>query len=257
MKNSKKKSFILYADQEKHISMMTDVQAGQLLKAIYSYAADKTPPVLTDPFVVMAFSFISEQMDRDAQKYEDICEKRRAIGKKGGAPVGNSNASKTTNWLKKQPKQPDNDTETENDTDTVNATDTVTVTVNDNATVIDNEYDTDTVSPGMGDNNACAHSHPQKPELFVPPDINEINAYCTETGKPIDAQAFINYYQSIGWKVGRNPMIDWKAAVRQWRRRDEENGKIFSPSPLPLRKTSYDLEMIEQSSLDLYRDLSG
>ena len=66
-----------------------------------------------------------------------------------------------------------------------------------------------------------------KRDRFVPPTLDDVRAYYKETGKPIDAEAFIDYYSANGWKTGKNPMKDWKAAVRQWRRRDEENGKVY------------------------------
>lgn len=55
---------------------------------------------------------------------------------------------------------------------------------------------------------------------FVPPTLDDVTAYCTERGNGIDPQRFIDYYQSNGWKVGKNPMKDWKAAVRNWETRD-------------------------------------
>lgn len=53
---------------------------------------------------------------------------------------------------------------------------------------------------------------------FTPPTLEEVQAYCTERNNHIDAQRFIDYYTSNGWKVGKNPMKDWKAAVRNWER---------------------------------------
>ena len=37
----------------------------------------------------------------------------------------------------------------------------------------------------------------------------------TEQGKT-EAQKFFNYYESNGWKVGKNPMKNWKAAANNW-----------------------------------------
>ena len=86
---------------------------------------------------------------------------------------------------------------------------------------------------------------------FVPPTAEEVTAYCQETEKPIDVEAFINYYTSNGWKVGRNDMKDWKATVRQWRRRDEENGKVYQPKEKP----SYDLQDYNEMTMAMYKDL--
>lgn len=59
---------------------------------------------------------------------------------------------------------------------------------------------------------------------FRAPSYDEVKTYCNERQNNIDAQAFIDYYTSNGWKVGKNPMKDWKAAVRTWER-NERNGK--------------------------------
>ena len=53
---------------------------------------------------------------------------------------------------------------------------------------------------------------------FVPPTLQDVQAYCMERNNNVDAQRFIDYYTSNGWKVGKNPMKDWKAAVRNWER---------------------------------------
>lgn len=53
---------------------------------------------------------------------------------------------------------------------------------------------------------------------FSPPTLQEVRAYCLERKNNVDAERFIDYYTSNGWKVGKNPMKDWKAAVRTWER---------------------------------------
>ena len=63
---------------------------------------------------------------------------------------------------------------------------------------------------------------------FFPPTVDEVSAYCTEKGYALDADRFVDYYTSNGWKVGKNPMKDWKAAVRSWSRKEQPNGKAES-----------------------------
>jgi hypothetical protein len=57
---------------------------------------------------------------------------------------------------------------------------------------------------------------------FVKPTVAEVRAYAEEIHAKIDPQAFVDYYESNGWKVGRNPMRDWKATVRTWNSRQPE-----------------------------------
>lgn len=51
---------------------------------------------------------------------------------------------------------------------------------------------------------------------FVVPTVDDVSDYCQERNNGIDPEAFINYYESKGWMIGKSPMKDWKAAVRTW-----------------------------------------
>lgn len=64
----------------------------------------------------------------------------------------------------------------------------------------------------------------EKEKRFTPPTRDDVINYCAEKGFEIDADRFIDYYAANGWKVGRNPMKSWKAAVNNWHRRDLEQG---------------------------------
>ena len=60
---------------------------------------------------------------------------------------------------------------------------------------------------------------------FTPPTVDEVAAYCRERGNAVDAQRFVDFYASKGWKVGSSGMKDWRAAVRNWERQDNtKNG---------------------------------
>ena len=57
---------------------------------------------------------------------------------------------------------------------------------------------------------------------FIPPTIEEVETYCKERNNGVDARAFVDYYTSVNWMIGKSKMKDWKAAVRTWERRDKE-----------------------------------
>nr|DAJ68716.1 MAG TPA: DnaD like replication protein [Caudoviricetes sp.] len=57
-----------------------------------------------------------------------------------------------------------------------------------------------------------------KRKRFEKPTLSEIEQYCIERNNNINAEQFFDYYESNGWKVGKNSMKDWKAAVRTWER---------------------------------------
>ena len=60
---------------------------------------------------------------------------------------------------------------------------------------------------------------------FNKPSIEEIAAYCEERKNNVNAEMFYDFYESKNWYVGKNKMIDWKASVRTWEKRNEENKK--------------------------------
>ena len=59
---------------------------------------------------------------------------------------------------------------------------------------------------------------------FTPPTTEDVKAYCMERGNHVDAQRFVDHYTANGWKVGKNSMKDWKAAVRTWERQEQPKG---------------------------------
>ena len=64
-------------------------------------------------------------------------------------------------------------------------------------------------------------SAPKKSATFKPPTEEEVRAYCQERNNNINPESFVDFYQSKVWKVGSNPMKDWKATVRGWISRDK------------------------------------
>ena len=57
---------------------------------------------------------------------------------------------------------------------------------------------------------------------FTPPTLDELQSYISENLFTVDAQLFLDYYESNGWMVGKTHMKDWKATVRNWERRNQE-----------------------------------
>ena len=64
--------------------------------------------------------------------------------------------------------------------------------------------------------HSSAKSTTTKRKRFEKPTLSEIKEYCIERNNNVDAQHFYDHYESNGWKVGKNSMKDWKAAVRTW-----------------------------------------
>lgn len=60
---------------------------------------------------------------------------------------------------------------------------------------------------------------------FIPPTVEEVQAYCNERKNGIDASEFIDFYVSKGWMIGKNKMKDWKASVRTWERNNSKKSE--------------------------------
>lgn len=69
-----------------------------------------------------------------------------------------------------------------------------------------------------------------KSSRFVPPSVDEVRAYCQERNNLVDPEKFVDYYTARGWKIGKNAMKDWRAAVRTWERNNYSTNQNASPA---------------------------
>ena len=76
------------------------------------------------------------------------------------------------------------------------------------------------------------------------PSIDEIKSYCLERKNKVNPENFFNYYESNGWRVGKNPMKDWRAAVRTWEKNNfntgVNDGKVQGFSTNSYRRNNHD-----------------
>lgn len=115
-----KKGFVLYADQIGLFELLSDEEAGVLIKHIFNYVNDKNP-VLDNKIIELAFIPIKQQLKRDLIKWTEFREKQSVNGKLGGRPKKPKPLNENPSLLKNTQKSL-----------TVNVNDNVNVTVNDN-----------------------------------------------------------------------------------------------------------------------------
>ena len=92
-----------------------------------------------------------------------------------------------------------------------------------------------------GDSSPALPQVSKKSKRFVKPTLEDVQAYCQERQNNVDPESFIDFYESKGWKVGNQPMKDWKAAVRTWERRDN-NRQRYKTRDERLRENDRELE---------------
>ena len=79
-----------------------------------------------------------------------------------------------------------------------------------------------------------------KKNIFIPPSVEEVRAYCLERKNGIDPDTFVNFYSSKGWMIGKNKMKDWKSAIRTWERSRKDEDKKDKPKFGDFNQRSYD-----------------
>lgn len=90
---------------------------------------------------------------------------------------------------------------------------------------------------------------------FVPPTVEEVKAYCDsrrDKGNKVNAEAFVAFYSSKNWMIGKNKMVDWKQAVITWEQKDKKQPVSRSGTTKPnwnIEKRDYDMEDLEAQLL--------
>ena len=99
-----KKSFIIYHDYREALTDLNDEQVGKLFRAIFDYEIEKKEPNFVGE-LKMAFKFIKQDLDINSNKYDNICERNRENGKKGGRPKNPENPKNPNGFSKTQKTQ--------------------------------------------------------------------------------------------------------------------------------------------------------
>lgn len=192
-------TMVLYTSYLERCRRLTDEQFGKLFRLVFQYQIDGELPQIDDVAVSMAFEMIKYDLDVNNQKFEEVCEKRRIAGAKGGQ----AKATKSKQMLPNATKCKQNI-----------------------ANLAESESDNESDNESESDNE----KRESKAKRFTPPTVKEVEDYCRENNFDVDAQRFVDFYSSKGWMVGKNKMKDWRAAVRNWVRRQDENKVVPMPT---------------------------
>nr|DAE94474.1 MAG TPA: hypothetical protein [Bacteriophage sp.] len=202
-------SFIFYGSFYEAISCLDDATRLQCYDAVASYAITGIDPELNGVAKAI-FALIKPQIDANNKRYNNGC-KGAEYGKKGGRPV-------TKNPIGDNDENPIGDTSKnpigvndENPKETPNEKE------NENVNENENEKEKENESPSETKREKQAK---EKRTRFSAPSVDEVRDYCRERGNSIDAETFVDFYASKGWKVGNSPMKDWQSAIRTWEKRE-------------------------------------
>lgn len=112
--DNKPNGIIFYKEKYELIANLNDEQRGKLLLALFEFAFDEQVNTELDAITNMVFIIIKQSIECNNERYKRICEMRKRIGQRGGAPKGNKNAQKYKNNYQNNQKQPKNNQNNQN-----------------------------------------------------------------------------------------------------------------------------------------------
>lgn len=182
------KRFLFFENFKSIAEKLPDDMRLEFYDALLSYVFDGVEP--DDVMIAALITAIKPSLDKE--------DKRGGARDGAGAPRGNQNAIKVNQNNQKQSK-------------------TIKVNQN-NQSFLETETGNGSKKEETKENNTLTGITKEKNKIFQKPTIEEVEAYCQERNNGVDAQKFFDYYTANGWKVGKNSMKDWRAAVRTWER---------------------------------------
>ena len=193
----------------------------RLYDAMLDYGETGVVPELEGPLALL-WDYFQPQLELDNARYESIRAKRAKAGRLGGQACQGS----------RQPEQEPRDGQEEareaaeaNEANEVNQ-------ANEANTIQSNSVQS---NPVQLRESIAAKAPPAPKKRFVPPTQAEIGAYVREAKLTMDPQEFVDYYTANGWKVGSHAMKDWRAAARNWARKEAHMPRQpLRPAPIVL-----------------------
>lgn len=198
---------MIYFELFNELADFSDAECGQLFRDMLNYGITGEVPDYSDRAMRTIWKGLQRRIDADGERYEAQRQQRTAAINK--------------RWEKYRTEK-DIRANTDEYERIRNIPTTTTTTT-----------PTPTTTPTTSPTNNISADKPQKRTRFVKPTLEEVAAYCRERRNNIDPQGFIDHYESNGWKVGKTPMQDWKAAVRTWERNGKSGGKATQPINSP------------------------
>lgn len=265
---AEKNSFILYLEYADILQDTTDEQFGRLMRHLFAHASGAD--VCPEPDVAIAYRFIVNQMDRDAEKYDEKIEGRRRAGSVGGKKraenakndqdsllfsenskqiqanqandtfasnfQANSSKSKQTQAIPSKVKQSQAN-QADNETVTVNANVNANVSVTDSDNVgsaqdaLPVEKSVEkSVSRESVDFSVFDGQKTSGSVIANMPTFETVEKYCAENHPNVNAQEFYDYYKDQGWRCNGQPIKSWKSLLSSWAKHQREKPQEQSAS---------------------------
>ena len=183
------------------IATLSDEEAGRLMKALWHYTMNEEEEILPGPERTI-FALMLMTLKQDDATEAEVAEKRSEAGAKGGKQrVANLRVAQA------------------NEANQANASGEKQIEANQANASNKNK------NKNQNKEQDIEKEKEREVKRFAPPTVDEVRDYCRERGNNVNPERFIDFYSSKGWRVGNQPMKDWKAAVRTWEQRDNTPAK--------------------------------
>lgn len=236
---AQEKGLLLYISDYSRFEKLSPKDCQGLLLALFDYIEGESDPKVPEK-ARREFKEITAHLDKSKKKYEETCKRRAEAAQKRWEQERKKNEHEDdANALKTNANAMQNSMQSDMQKN-ANAQICIENDMQKNAYSYSNSnyksysksnsysYISDTnvsdIDMSVGEDKSPparsrSHSH------FKPPTVEEVSEYCRERNNGINPQRFVDYYTANGWKVGKNAMRDWKAAVRTWEGKDGVNNQ--------------------------------
>ena len=226
-----REKFTFYGSWLDAVGHLSGELRGEVLTAIVEYGLYGETNSARGSVTKAILELVKPQIDRDRTLYENGCQGGRPKNQTETNPEPDKNQTETNpepdkNQTETNPEPRPNQTETKTEPDETKAEPRSSrarafslsnVCVNNNISTQEEKKEEESKEKESAEREGKAKTV----RRFSRPTVEDVQAYCTDRGNNVDAQAFCDFYESKGWMVGSNPMKDWKAAVRTWENRRE------------------------------------
>ncbi|MBR2131979.1 MAG: hypothetical protein IJ955_05455 [Oscillospiraceae bacterium] len=206
------------------MALLTDEEFGQLCRALLRYSREEEV-VEPDSAARLFLPRVKMQEDRYQASYEEVVEKRREAGRKGGLARNKAaveraeDAHRDISSAKQKEADASKTKQSQASASKPNQTET--------------KIKTDTKTKPLPPSEEGG----EKRTRFTPPTLEQVREYVAQRGSRVDPQGFLDFYASKGWMIGKTPMKDWKAACRNSEAWERWGRKPVGSQP-PLSATS-------------------
>jgi len=215
----------VFFDWTERFQRLSNEEFGQLIRAAIAYKQTGDVSDM-EGRVALLFDVIRPDLDRDTARSKEASARHRMAGQKGAqSRWGKKDAEEDSQAMEKDDKdskamlcQEDDGIEEEKEEEEEQEEEKEQEQEEEK----EEEKEKESIPSAEG---VCISS---EAGTHIP-TREEIKAFCEERKNGIDGDYFFDYYAATGWRVGQNPIRDWRALVRAWEQRDKQQGQ--SPRP--------------------------